>query len=471
MRTLKENQKPFLIPSDFFPRIKAGVAENAEQFPQFGTLKDTGGTQGGEIILFLKQDTRLKGLSQAAAESQKELKRLRELEKADKEAKRKEAAEIAKREDELTKLDKQIADMKRRLGTSVAQRDDSLDAMLAMVEKKEAQQRRVEELKRQRETEEAKRKAEIARLKEQQREKRIAVLDKDIEKYEKIVSSPFGKDLKTAAWNSLLAKYPDAGKELKTGDVAILTFRVKSFGMKGLTNSVGMKFVLIPNGTFMMGSPLNELERGADETQHRVTLTRGFYMGVTEVTQEQWRKIMGNNPSHFKGNNRPVENVSWYDCQEFIEKLNKKEKTNKYRLPTEAEWEYACRAGTTAPFYTGRCISTDQANYDGNFLMLGCSKGGYRKETVRVGSFLPNAWGLYYMCGNVWECCEDCYKGDYSSGNVINSTGPYFSETVRVIRGGSWHGDARNLRSANRVRSNSNGWNHGDGGFRVVRDY
>jgi formylglycine-generating enzyme required for sulfatase activity len=468
VRTLKENQKPFLVPSDFFPRIKAGVAENAEQFPQFGSLKDTGGSQGGEIILFLKQDRCLEGLSQEAAERQKELKRLRALEKANRETKRKEAVEVARREDELTKLDEQITEMRRRLGTSAAQSDDSLDVMLAMVEKKEAQQRQIDEMKRQRGAEEAKRQAEIARLKQEQKEKRIAALKKDIEKYKKIASSPFGKDIKTAAWKSLIDRYPDAGEGLKIGDTEELKFRVAYPGLKKqITNSIGMKFLFIPDGTFMMGSPSSEPERDSDERQHKVTISRPFYLQTTEATQGQWKAIMGNNPSSFKGDNRPVEQVSWNDAQAFIKKLNQKEGTDKYRFPTEAEWEYACRAGTTTPFYTGRCISTVQANYNGNYPMPFCSKGRDREKTVDVASFSPNAWGLYDMHGNVWEWCQDWY-GDYPYGHVTDPTWPS-SGSCRVLRGGSCYCSAGGIRSALRNKYDSNyGYGGHCGGFRVV---
>ena len=212
--------------------------------------------------------------------------------------------------------------------------------------------------------------------------------------------------------------------------------------------SINYKMVYIFPGTFMMGSPFSEPKRDKDEKQHRVTLTKGFYMGATEVTQGQWREIVGNDPSKFKGNNRPVENVSWNDCQEFIRKLNRQEGGNKYRLPTEAEWEYACRAGTTTPFSTGSCISTDQANYDGNYPMTGCSKGRYREKTIDVASFSPNAWGLYDMHGNVWEWCEDCY-GDYPSSYVTDPEGPSIG-SIRVDRGGSWAGRAGFCRSADR---------------------
>jgi formylglycine-generating enzyme required for sulfatase activity len=144
---------------------------------------------------------------------------------------------------------------------------------------------------------------------------------------------------------------------------------------KNFANRIGMKFVWIPPGNFMMGStkeemqgqPFDILAFRLDETQHKVTLTKGFYMGVYTVTQEQWQAAMGKNPSHFTGEkNLPVERVSWNDCQEFIKKLREKDK-KPYRLPTESEWEYCCRAGTTTPFHFGETISTNQANYDGNF--------------------------------------------------------------------------------------------------------
>jgi len=231
------------------------------------------------------------------------------------------------------------------------------------------------------------------------------------------------------------------------------------------TNSIGMKFVFIPPGTFMMGSPEDEPERESDERQHKVILTKGFYMGMTEVTQAQWREIMGSNPSSFKGDTRPVERVSWNNVKEFIRKLNRKEETSKYRLPTEAEWEYACRAGTTTPFYTGGCISTDQANYNGNDPMPGCSKGRYRKETVSVASFSPNAWGLYNMHGNVAEWCENWYD-NYPLGHT-DPKGPS-SASYRVIRGGAWDSNARNIRSALNLRLNPDEYCNIIG-FRIAR--
>ncbi|MGZ3596910.1 MAG: formylglycine-generating enzyme family protein [Syntrophales bacterium] len=234
--------------------------------------------------------------------------------------------------------------------------------------------------------------------------------------------------------------------------------------------TIGAKFVLIPAGTFMRGSPENEPDRSSNEKQYKVKINKPFYMQTTEVTQGQWKKVMGNNPSEFKscGDDCPVEQVSWNDAQEFIKKLNKMEGTNKYRLPTEAEWEYAARAGTTTPFYTGNCLSTDQANYNGNFPLTGCPKGEYRDKTVRIGSFAPNAWGLYDMYGNVWEWCQDWFD-DYSwmRSRLSDPSGP-LSGTERVMRGGCWSDGAKYSRSAHRLYFKPTGATRYIG-FRLVR--
>ena len=160
---------------------------------------------------------------------------------------------------------------------------------------------------------------------------------------------------------------------------------------------------------------------------------------------------MGRNPSRFEGDNLPVKQVFWNNCKEFVRKLNVKEGGNKYRLPTEAEWEYACRAGTTTLFYTGRCLSSTHANYKG-FPAPGCSKGINRDKAIKVASLSPNVWGLYDMHGNVREWCEDRY-GDYPSGHVTDPEGPS-SGSYRVIRGGSWFNYAWMCRAAFRSHKN-----------------
>jgi len=238
-----------------------------------------------------------------------------------------------------------------------------------------------------------------------------------------------------------------------------------------LGNGVKMELVWIPPGDFVMGSPGGEESRDDDEVQYRVTLTKEFWMGKYEVTQEQWQRVMGNNPSHFKGILNPVETVSWNDCQEFISRLNNlagaqvtgrdafrdgrldgvspsRTQAGVFRLPTEAEWEYACRAGTTTPFHYGNDLDSSMANFNGNYPYGRGSKGPYRVTTVPVGSFRPNAWGLCDMHGNVWEWCQDWY-GEYQADGATDPTGPS-SGSSRVLRGGSWDGDARVCRSASR---------------------
>lgn len=229
-------------------------------------------------------------------------------------------------------------------------------------------------------------------------------------------------------------------------------FKPTSSNEQSFTNTLGMTFVRIHAGSFKMGSPTDEPGRDSDEIQHRVTLTQDYYMQTTEVTQGQWQAIMGNNPSYFKNcsDRCPVEKVSWNDVQAFIKKLNTMDSGRNYRLPTETEWEYAARAGTQAPFAFGYCLSTNYANYHGNYPLTGCSKGQYRKKTLPVGSLQKNAWGLYDMHGNVWEWCQDWY-GAYSTGNVINPSGPS-SGWNRVFRGGSWNDNASYCRSARRYR-------------------
>ena len=241
-------------------------------------------------------------------------------------------------------------------------------------------------------------------------------------------------------------------------------------GGREIKNSIGIEFVRISAGTFMMGSPTSEKDRDADETQHKVTISKDFYLGKYEVTQGQWKAVMGNNPSRFSscGDDCPVEQVSWDDVQEFIKKLNAKD-SGTYRLPTEAEWEYAARAGTTTPFGIGdgNNLSSSQANFDGNYPYGNAAKGKYLEKTVSVGSYSPNAWGLYDMHGNVWEWCADWY-GAYSSSAQTDPTGAS-SGSIRVIRGGSWFNNGRDLRSAYRYYDYAPSVRFNIIGFRLLR--
>jgi len=216
---------------------------------------------------------------------------------------------------------------------------------------------------------------------------------------------------------------------------------------------------MIPAGEFDMGSLLNDMEAPV----HNVKLASAFYMGKYEVTQKQWRDVMGTNPSMFTGDNLPVERVSWYNAQEFIKKLNEKEGTNKYRLPSEAEWEYAARAGTTTRYSFG----DDESDL--------CDYAWYRdnsgSETHTVGQKLPNNWGLYDMHGNVYEWVQDWYHSGYDGAPTDGSAWEIGGGSYRVIRGGSWYyGSADYSRSAKRRGDVAPGFRGGDVGFRLVRE-
>ena len=218
-------------------------------------------------------------------------------------------------------------------------------------------------------------------------------------------------------------------QEVKPGKVEVID----------LGKDVKLEMVLVPAGKFKMGSPASEKERSDNETQHEVTLTTPFYMGKYEVTQEQYEAVMGNNPSAFdKGAKLPVTDVSWEDCQEFIKKLNAKTNGG-YRLPSEAEWEYACRAGTTTAYSFGDNITAKDANYNIGVKIV---------KPVAVGNYKPNAFGLYDMHGNVWEWCKDWY-GNYQAGAVTDLKGPAKGEG-HVLRGGSFISDVSLARSSNR---------------------
>jgi formylglycine-generating enzyme required for sulfatase activity len=208
-----------------------------------------------------------------------------------------------------------------------------------------------------------------------------------------------------------------------------------------------MTFVEIPAGRFTMGSPADEAGRNADEAPHEVVLTTPFLLGQHEVTQQEWAAIMHTRPSQFAacGPRCPVERVTYRDVQAFLRALNVGADLT-YRLPTEAEWEYACRAGTATPFSTGANLTTDQANYNGNFPYAGGARGIYRATPTPAGTFAPNPWGLADMHGNVWEWTSDWY-GPYVHGPAIDPHGPPDGEK-KVIRGGSWYFDANSARCA-----------------------
>ncbi|MCE9568260.1 MAG: SUMF1/EgtB/PvdO family nonheme iron enzyme [Planctomycetes bacterium] len=228
-----------------------------------------------------------------------------------------------------------------------------------------------------------------------------------------------------------------------------------------LTDGGLITFSYIPPGTFLMGGNVTDDEKPV----HKVTLTKGFYLGVHPVTQALWKAVMGKAPSHFKGEARPVEQVSWTDCQKFCKKLSKSLKgLGKVGLPTESEWEYACRAGATSDFHFGDVITTDFANYDGNHVWNDSPKGKYRETTTDVGSFPANPWGLYDMHGNVWEWCEDWYES-YPPSDQADPKGSANGD-YRMLRGGSWDYVPVNCRAACRDKF-SPAYSYFNVGFRV----
>jgi formylglycine-generating enzyme required for sulfatase activity len=266
---------------------------------------------------------------------------------------------------------------------------------------------------------------------------------------EKNSNKYFIKNFRYPIWMILLTyisiPYLSRGQKIKNEPDSIKTIK--------LQRDVLMQFRWINPGTFYMGSTDSEIGRDKDEgPRHEVNLTNGFYLGIFEVTQAQWQAVMGVNPSVFQQgeetSKRPVESVSWADCNKFVKILNSKG-NDRFRLPTEAEWEYACRAGSESPYYW-----QEGQNGELVFSYSWCNSRSYA-TTHAVGLKLPNAWGLYDMCGNVWEWCSDWYDA-YQGYSVTDPAGPQ-SGKEKVFRGGSWYDFPVSLRSANRHRHEPEG--------------
>jgi formylglycine-generating enzyme len=240
-----------------------------------------------------------------------------------------------------------------------------------------------------------------------------------------------------------------------------------SFGLwlEFTLKNIVLRMRWINPGHFSMGSPIEELHRNHYESQHEVTLQKGFWMADTACSQELWQLVMEANPSKNIGAKRPVDNVSWDDCSEFLRRVNGIIKNLSLSFPTEAQWEYACRAGTTGPFSFGINISPDQVNYNGKYPYIGEAKALNRGETVEVKSLPPNQWGLYEMHGNVWEWCYDWYV-KFETDSAIDPVGPAVGK-YRVLRGGSAYSGAADCRSAARSRCHSSGRYYRNG-FRFV---
>jgi len=255
-----------------------------------------------------------------------------------------------------------------------------------------------------------------------------------------------------------------------------------------LMNSIGMEFIEIPAGEFLMGAPSTEDGARDDETpQHQIKITKPFRLGKFEVTQQEYERVMGRNPSFFsatgKGKEKvagmdtkrfPVEQVSWDEAVEFCRKLSElpaeKSARRAYRLPTEAEWQYACRAGTTTAFHFGNSLGADQANINGHFpYPQGAPRGKFLNRTAAVGSYSPNAFGLYDMHGNVAEYCHDWFGREYYRESPPEDPQGPSAGADKLVMGGSWSSDAARCRCAFR-RSNATSGRASYFGLRVVCD-
>jgi len=267
----------------------------------------------------------------------------------------------------------------------------------------------------------------------------------------------------------------------RRGEIIKQDTKIAQYYTENLGNNVTLEMVAIPSGKFMMGSPKTEAERYDDESpQHEVTVS-SFFMGKYPVTQAQWRVVaalpqvkreLKPDPSYFKGDNLPVEQISWYEAVEFCDRLSKSTGRN-YRLPSEAEWEYACRAGTTTPFYFGETITADLANYYAEVSYGDAPKGKPVGQTTPVGSYPPNAFGLYDVHGNVWEWCYDDWHSNYELAPSDGS--PWLNkqqkdnenDNPKLLRGGSWNNSPGYCRCASRNHFEL-GSRYDYRGFRVV---
>ena len=291
---------------------------------------------------------------------------------------------------------------------------------------------------------------------------RLIILKNRATKYLKTLVPPFPNDLKQVrhAKYAMLSAFTPGSPKARDRQMAWV--KKLKLPLEVESKKAGLEFRLVPPGTFKMGSPKEEKMRSKDEAQHSVTLTNAFYCGKFEVTQEQWKRVMGDNPSYFKkaGDRAPVEQVSWNNCQRFLSKLCKLEGVQQgtYRLLTEAQWEYACRAGSSTSFCYGNSLNSRRANFNDSDQ----AKGTYRKTTLPVGRFKPNAFGLYDMHGNVREWCDDWFD------NYPNTSSSQQSGLFKVCRGGSWYFGVDSCRSAKREHMIPS-FRIGFIGFRIMR--
>ena len=368
-------------------------------------------------------------------------------------------AELLAVRQELGLTDEEVAAIAPRI-LAAAEEDYQARLLRERQRQQEAQQQRERQLalERQRELEEKQRLEEQKRLEDRRKQEEQQRLE-DQRKREEAKRQPplksFEFQVPTVTIGSPTIEKPGFfGKKTETVNTCTVIYQrgQAEYFVEDLGGNVTLEMVAIAGGTFKMGSPDHELQLLSNESpQHSVTL-QPFWMGKFAVTQAQYQAIMGENPANFKGEKRPVEQVSWNQAVEFCDRLSQKT-GKKYRLPSEAEWEYACRAGTTTPFSCGETIATDLANYNCDYTYASEIKGVYRQETKEVGSFPPNAFGLYEMHGNVWEWCADHWHENYQGAPANGSAWIVGGDSdCRLLRGGSWSDYPWLCRSAYRGR-------------------
>ena len=410
--------------SDFVFKNVVNYSKGA-QHPQYGKIRNPNLDKGDFVFRMAQLESQERGESFSSSDQDQS----GAAQPVTEESPKRYAEEILLLEKDLAAMDAKIATMKKDVGTTKLRKDEGLAAVLTMVEEKERQQKRLDEL----------------------RKKWQQAVENDIAVYEKIVHSSSGYDLKETAWRQLVADYPEA-VDLAIGSVDVLKLLLLKKWVEPIT---GMEFVWVEGGCFQMGDSFGEGED--DERPVHEVCVDSFGMSRHELTQGQWQKIMGNNPSKFtKGNNYPVEQVSWVDTQDFIRKLNTHTGSS-FRLPTEAEWEYAACSGGKKEKYAGGSDIDRLAWYDGNS----------GDSTHPVGTKEPNGIGLYDMSGNVWEWCADWYDKNYYQQSLRNNPRGPSSGSFRVIRDGCWNGSFWLARCSNRDGFGP-GYRLDNLGFRVV---
>lgn len=432
--------EPGLRVEDVFKKVRAEVSgsTNRNQIPWENT------SLTGDFAFIEGDALALKKAALAASGDAKkgELDALLKMEAEAVKQKNMEQAELRKKEVELAKLDVQIAEMKSRLGTNAATAGDSLQAMLTMVQQKEDQAQKLENLRRQREAEEQKRQQEIERLKVEAEQRRRVAVYADIAAYEKIINSPYGKGMADAAWQSLVGKYA-SGNQLPKGNLpAFLRMAIDGFNYgDNYTDPVtGMDFIFVKGGCFLMGCGNWATNCQDNEKPAHEACIDDFYIGKYEVTMDQWENVGSTSYKYFENKqNRPAEGVSWFKAQYFIDALNKMSSSNNsrtspiFRLPTEAEWEYACRSSGKNEKYCGG-DNVDEVAWTFKYH----ENGGDDGKIHPVGQKKPNGLGVYDMSGNMYEWVQDWYDSKYYAISPRNNPLGPTSGKDHVVRGASW---------------------------------